>query len=50
MMIAEEALLRQHRPHLNQQNTAWYSNELPDRSVKQAIVNEGVSILDPEIS
>jgi len=44
MMIAEEALIRQHRPHLNQQNATRYDNPLPDRYVKRAIVNEGITL------
>ncbi len=46
MMIAEEALIWQCRPHLNQQNATWYSNPLPDRYVRQEIVNEGLTLPD----
>jgi predicted GIY-YIG superfamily endonuclease len=48
MMIAEEALIRQHRPHLNQQNATWYDNPLPDRYVKQAIVNDQITLPDTD--
>ncbi len=48
MMIAEETLIRQHRPHLNQHNAAWYDDPLPDRYVKQTIVNEGITLPDTE--
>lgn len=50
MMIAEEALIRHHRPYLNQQNATWYDHPLPDRYVKQEIVNKGLTLPDVEVS
>lgn len=44
MIIAEEALTRQYRPHLNQQNATWYDHPLSNRYRKQEIVNEGLTL------
>jgi len=49
MTIVEEALIRQYRPHLNQQNATWYENPLPDWYVKQEIVNKGLTLPGTEI-
>jgi hypothetical protein len=48
MTVAEEALIRQHRPHLNQQNATQYDNPLPDRYMRQTIVNEGITLPDTD--